>query len=178
MGPHAAPTPPEPTSASSLVVPDAVARALLEGEQVVDLRTEPPPAGITRFWLCPTGGSPELKPAYRIARDLSQPGEPVAPGQVRIEGWAELAGVGRTALDDAGVAALDGKTVLALRPEGGETVVLALRAHRLVEPLTVDGDLAGLPADPATRPSEPALSDVAFAARRDGLAEALPGGLA
>ena len=57
--------------------------------------------------------------------------------------------------------------------------VLALRVHRLVEPVTVPWDdayggctswveLAGLPDDPASLPSEPALSDVAFAARLKG----------
>ena len=35
-------------------------------------------------------------------------------------------------------------------------------------------DLAGLPADPASRPAHPALSDVAFEAKRKGVREALP----
>ena len=63
--------------------------------------------------------------------------------------------------------------------------VLALRVHRLLEPVTVawDGayggctswvELQGLPDDPASLPSEPALSDVAFAARLKGSVEALP----
>jgi hypothetical protein len=63
--------------------------------------------------------------------------------------------------------------------------VLALRVHRLEEPLTVawsDGyggctswvELAGLPDDPSTRASQPALSDVAFGARLKGAVEALP----
>ena len=54
--------------------------------------------------------------------------------------------------------------------------MLALRVHRLLEPVTVTWDdgyggctswveLAGLPDDPASLPSRPALSDVAFAAR-------------
>jgi len=38
-------------------------------------------------------------------------------------------------------------------------------------------DLHDLPDDPASVPSTPALSDVAFEARRKGTAEALPGGL-
>ena len=63
--------------------------------------------------------------------------------------------------------------------------VLALRVHRLLEPVTVPWDAAyggctswvelhGLPDDPASLPSEPALSDVAFAARLKGSVEALP----
>jgi hypothetical protein len=36
--------------------------------------------------------------------------------------------------------------------------------------------LAGLPDDPATLPSEPALSDVAFEARLKGVHDALPDG--
>ena len=63
--------------------------------------------------------------------------------------------------------------------------VLALRVHRLLEPVTVAWDAAyggctswvelqGLPDDPASLPSEPALSDVAFAARLKGSVEALP----
>ena len=84
------------------------------------------------------------------------------------------------AADDERRAALDGKTVLALDPLAGqEVLVLALRAHRLVEPATVpEGDLGGLAADPADGPaSEPALSEAAFQARFNGVAGALPGGL-
>ncbi len=166
-----------PAAAPALIVPAPVARALLEGEQVIDLRPDAPPEGATRFWLCPLGDAADLKPAYRMAQELSTGAQSPPAGQVRIEGWAELAGVGQARFDADGVAALDGKTVLALSPGGDERVVLVLRAHRLVEPLTVAADLAGLPADPASLPSEPALSDVAFTARRDGLANALPGGL-
>ncbi|HEX3454772.1 MAG TPA: DUF1802 family protein, partial [Gaiellaceae bacterium] len=63
--------------------------------------------------------------------------------------------------------------------------VLALRAHRLVEPVTVPWrdeyggctswvELVGLPADPASLPSVPALSDVAFNARLTGAVDSLP----
>ena len=56
---------------------------------------------------------------------------------------------------------------------------LALRAHRLVEPVTAPADLAGLPTDPADGPpSEPALSEAAFDARRLGVENALPRPLA
>ena len=63
--------------------------------------------------------------------------------------------------------------------------VLALRVHRLLEPVTVpwgDGyggctswvDLDGLPDDPASLPSEPALSDVAFEAPAQGRGRRAP----
>jgi hypothetical protein len=57
-------------------------------------------------------------------------------------------------------------------------LVLALRAYRLAEPVTVPEDLAGLPEDPAAgAASEPALSAKAFEARYNGVNGALPGGL-
>ena len=173
------------TAVPTLNLPERVVQALLAGEQVIDLRRQPdeggPPPGATRFWLrADPAADPELKPAYQQARDLSLPGQPPDPGQVRIDGWAELAGVGATVVDDQAKEALNGKTVLALDPlSGQEVLVLALRAHRLVEPVTVaEADLGGLPADPADGPpSEPALSEMAFRARYGGLLDALPGGL-
>jgi hypothetical protein len=168
----------------ALITSREVVRALLEGEQVVDLR---PDAGEvrpgSRFWLSPAAGmSPELKPAYRLARELSSAEEESAAGQVRIGGWAELAATATTRLDPERIAALDSKTVLALDRlaedlGGGDVRVLVLRVHRLLEPVTVATDLTGLPDDPATSPSEPALSDVAFDARLKGVEGALPGRL-
>jgi hypothetical protein len=172
------------TAVPALITSREVVRALLEGEQVVDLRRsagEGPPG--SRFWLSPAAGDgPELKPAYRLARQLSAPEEEPPPGQVYIGGWAELTATATTRLDPDAVAALDSKTVLALDRlaedlGGDEVTVLVLRVHRLLEPVTVPGDLSGLPDDPATRPSEPALSDVAFRARLQGVEGALPGGL-
>ncbi|HVW31649.1 MAG TPA: hypothetical protein VHL53_03835 [Acidimicrobiia bacterium] len=167
----------------TLTAAPAVIDALLTGEQIVDLRVgdgpDGPPTGATRFWLrADPAATAELKPAYRRARELSVPaGEPPA-GQVRIAGWAELVGRGRTVIDDKATEALNGKTVLALEPLAGQDVlVLALRVHRLVEPLTGSEDLAGLPADPRTVPSEPALSGAAFEARLRGLENALPASL-
>ena len=172
------------TAVPTLTLPGRVIQALLAGEQVIDLRRQPddggPPAGATRFWLrADPGADPQLKPAYERARDLSLPDEGPASGQIRIDGWAELAGVGTTVVDDEAKEALNGKTVLALDPLAGqEVLVLALRAHRLVEPVTVPDDLSGLPADPAEGPpAEPALSETAFRARYGGLLDALPGGL-
>jgi hypothetical protein len=171
------------TAVPTLNLPERVIQALLAGEQVIDLRRpgEGPPAGATRFWLRPDpAADPQLKPAYQRARELSVAGEGPGPGQVRIDGWAELAGVGTAVVDDKATEALNGKTVLALDPLAGqEVVVLALRAHRLVEPVTVaEADLGRLPADPAEGPpSEPALSETAFRARYGGLLDALPGGL-
>src|SRR6185503_148674 len=63
--------------------------------------------------------------------------------------------------------------------------VLALRVHRLLEPVTVPWreeyggctswvDLDDLPSDPRTLSSDPALSDVAFDARLKGAVDALP----
>jgi hypothetical protein len=160
-------------------------QALLAGEQVVDLRLQPdeggPPAGATRFWLVPDpDAEPDLKPAYQRAKELSLPDEDAGPGNVRIDGWAELAGRATAHLDDKTKAALDGKTILALDPlTGRDVLVLALRAHRLVEPAVMRVmDLGLLPADPAASlASEPALSDGAFEARCKGVAGALPGGL-
>ena len=172
------------TAVPTLTLPGRVIQALLAGEQVIDLRRQPddggPPAGATRFWLqADPSAEPELKPAYQRSRELSLPDEGAGPGQVRVDGWAELAGTATTVVDDETKEALNGKTVLALDPlSGQEVLVLALRAHRLVEPVKVPADLAGLPADPAAGPpSEPALSEGAFRARYGGLLDALPGGL-
>ncbi|MGH8992640.1 MAG: DUF1802 family protein [Acidimicrobiia bacterium] len=175
----------EPTAAPTLALPGPVVRALLAGECVADLRlpgTGGPPAGHRRFWLLPSGDEPDLKAAYRRARELSLPEEPPPAGQVRIEGWAELVGRAGTGLDAERVAALNSKTVLDLdalagAAGGAEVTVLALRVHRLVEARTVPEDLSGLPADPSGEASEWALSDVAFEARLKGLVDALPQGL-
>ncbi len=173
------------TAVPTLTAPAAVIDALLEGEQIVDLRFEPdtggPPDGVRRCWLRPDpGATPVLKPAYRRARELSTYDDDAGAGHVRIDGWVELTGSATTVLDDKAKEILNGKTILDLDALSGREVrVLVLRAHRLVEPLALPpGDLAGLPADPAAGPAtEPALSDTAFEARYTGLANALPGGL-
>lgn len=170
-------------AAPTLTLPGRVIQALLAGEQVVDLRRRGdggPPPGAGRFWLvADAAANPELKPAYQRARDLSLPDEGAGPGKVRIDGWAELAGMATAVIDEKAKEALNGKTVLALDPFAGqEVLLLALRAHRLTEPVTVPEDLTGLPANPAEGPpSEPALSDKAFEARYNGVNGSVPGGL-
>lgn len=168
-------------------------KALLEGEQVVDLRpwgSDRLAGAPTRFWLCPTPVEPSaLKPAYRLARQLEGAG-----GERRestIEGWADLVGLGSLS-DRLRLSEIDSKSVLALGQleawmEEGELAVLALRAHRLAEPIPLptppaaghDGwvRLEGLPAEPGASQSDAALSEVAFQAKLAGVAEILPGGL-
>jgi hypothetical protein len=177
--------------APALLTPEAVVKALLEGEQVVDVRPGDSArlgGAPTHFWLCPTPvDATALKPAYRLARQL-QGGDAT---QVAIEGWAELVGLGSLS-DRSRLPDLDSKSVLALSTleewmTKGGLAVLALRVHRLIDPVELaapppagqDGwvRLEGLPAEPGVAKSEPALSEVAFKAKLAGVAEALPGGL-
>lgn len=181
-----------------------IVRALLEGEQILDVRK----GGLRedgrhfavrgpRVWLYPTAEHqrPELlKPAYRHTIELS-PGSPVGE-PIRIDGWADIVGV-VTLTDPDQLAALDSKLIWTLDyadsrlnwKKRDPLWVLAMRVHRLVEPLTVPWrdeyggctswvELAGLPDDPAALPSEPALSDVAFEGRLKGMRDALPHDLA
>lgn len=173
-----------------------VVRALLGGEQLLDVRK----GGLreegrhfalphTRFFLYPTveHQQPELvRPAYRrwIDEDADTPGE----GPVTVTGWAEVEGV-VTITDPEDLAKLASKLIWTgdyvesrLRWKRRDPLwVLALRAYNLEEPAVVAWrdeyrgctswmDLAGLPDDPATLASEPALSDESFTARR-GLIE-------
>lgn len=176
--------------------------ALLAGEQIIDirkggLREDGRHFGLpaTRCWLWPTAEHqrPELlRPAYRSWVDLaaaSPVGEPV-----RIGGWADVVAVA-TITEPEHLTAIDGKLVWThdyaesrLRWKRRDPLwVLALRVHRLLEPVSVAWRddyggctswvaLDGLPGDPATLPSQPALSDEAFAARLEGLRRALPEG--
>lgn len=180
-----------------------IIRALLEGEQILDVRK----GGIredgrhfaiqtNRFWLYPTAEHqrPELlKPAYRHTVDLS-PGSPVGE-PITVEGWADVVGVVQVTEPEQ-LAALDSKWIWTrdyaesrLKWKQRDPLwILALRVHQLDEPLTVPWDddyggctswvpLKGLPADPADVPSRPALSDGAFEARLNFVAGDLPGGL-
>ena len=202
-----------------------VVRALLAGEQFLDLRK----GGLrederrfdvrsTRFWLYPTTEHqrPELvKPAYRrwVTGDAGFAGAPdeaplAAPtrgdsdptgepaDRLRIEGWADVVGVA-TITDETALDALESKFVWTrayaesrLQWKQRQPLwVLALRAYVLAEPVDLPMrdeyvgcaswvDLDGLPADPASLPSEPALSDESFAARFKLCADAIPGGFA
>jgi hypothetical protein len=187
----------------------AVVHALLGGEQILDLRK----GGLheeqrrfavrtNRFWLYPTTEHERaelLKPAYRRWIDDPAPATArrIAPATaLRIEGWAEVVGV--ATISDADVLeALDSKFVWTrayaetrLSWKHRQPLwVLALRASRLLDPLSVPlrdeyagcsswVEVADLPSDPAALPSEPALSDESFAARMKLCADALPGGFA
>ncbi len=176
--------------------------ALLEGEQIVDIRK----GGIreegrhfalraTRCWLYPTVEHQKpalLKAAYRHRVDgTADPRD----GEIRIDGWADVVGVAKIT-EPEHLEALDSKLIWSgdyassrLQWKRRDPLwVLVMRAHRLVEPLRTPFrdeyagcsswvDLAGLPADPASLPSEPALSDTAFDARLKGVVGALPHGL-
>jgi hypothetical protein len=178
----------------------AVVHALLEGEQILDVRK----GGLredgrhfsvqsTRFWLYPTAEHqrPELlKEPYRHWIELAHAapvGEPIT-----IEGWADVVKVATVTEGDE-LDAIASKLIwtddyAASRlgwKKRDPLWVLALRVHRLHEPVTVAWDdayggctswvqLAGLPDDPSSLPSDVALSDVAFEARLKGCVDALP----
>jgi hypothetical protein len=180
-----------------------IVHALLEGEQVLDvrkggLREDGRHFGLqaTRVWLYPTAEHqrPELlKPPYRHMIDLasaSPVGEPI-----RIDGWADIVGMA-TVTEPEQLTALDSKLIWTfdyaesrLRWKKRDPLwVLALRTYRLLEPIVVPWreeyggctswvDLEGLPGNPASLPSEPALSDIAFEGRMKGVIDALPEGL-
>jgi hypothetical protein len=169
-----------------------IVRALLAGEQLLDvrkggLREDGRHFGVhtNRCWLYPTveHQRPELlKPAYRRWVDDTISAAP-AERAIRVEGWADIVGaITLTEPDD--LAKIDGKLIWThdyaasrLKWKRRDAMwVLAMRAHRLVEPITVPWhdryggctswvDLDGLPDDPSSVASEPALSDESFAAR-------------
>jgi len=178
----------------------AVVHALLEGEQILDVRK----GGLredgrhfsvrsTRFWLYPTAEhqKPELlEEPYRHWIELAHAapvGEPIT-----IEGWADVVKLARVteaeeldAIASKLVWTGDYASTRLGWKKRDPLWVLALRVHRLLEPVTVEWnseyggctswvELAGLPDDPDSLPSEPALSDVAFAARLKGCVDALP----
>jgi hypothetical protein len=177
----------------------AIVHALLEGEQVVDIRK----GGLheegrhfdlptRRFWLSATAEhqKPELlKAAYGHWIDLataSPVGQPIT-----IEGWADIVDVA-TITEPEQLDALDSKSIWTRDyvesrftwKKRDPLWVLVLRVHRLHDPLTVAWrdeyggctswvDYDGLPADPSALPSTLVLSDVAFEAKRKGIREAL-----
>jgi hypothetical protein len=177
-----------------------IVHALLTGEQVLDvrkggLREEGRHFAVrsTRCWLYPTAEHQRaelLKAPYRHWIDLA-PAAPVGD-PVFVPGWADIVRVA-TITEPEQLDAIASKliwtpdyAVSRLQWKKRDPLhVLALRAYRLVEPITIPWrdsyggctswvDLDGLPDDPASRPSVPALSDVAFEARLKGVVEALP----
>ncbi|HEX2738742.1 MAG TPA: DUF1802 family protein [Acidimicrobiia bacterium] len=178
-----------------------IVRALLEGEQILDVRK----GGIredgrhfglhaTRLWLYPTAEHqrPELlKAPYRHWVDLEVAAAP-PDRAIRIPGWADIVGVA-TLTEPEHLAALDSKLIWASEYAASRLNwkrrdplwVLALRVHQLCEPIVVPWreeyggctswvELDGLPDDPTALPSRPALSDVAFDAKLQGVVNDLP----
>jgi len=179
-----------------------IVRALLAGEQILDVRK----GGLReegrhfdlqskRLWLYPTAEhqkSELLKPAYRRWVDESiaaAPGE----GDVRVDGWADVVKVA-TITDPDDLDKIAGKFIWTTDYAASRLSwkkrdplwILALRVHRLLEPITVPWrdeyggctswvELDGLPADPASVASEPALTDESFAARLQLTENDLPG---
>ena len=172
-----------------------IVRALLEGEQILDvrkggLREDGRHFGVQspRVWLYPTTEHqrPELlKPAYRHSIELSA-GSPVGE-PITIPGWAEIVGVA-TLTDPDQLARLDSKLIWTfdyaesrLQWKKRQPLwVLAMRVHRLLEPLEVPWreeyggctswvDFVDRLPDPEEINSEPALSDTAFAAHMKGV---------
>jgi hypothetical protein len=188
------------TSVPALKEWAAIVHALLEGEQIIDIRK----GGLhedgrhfdvatRRCWLSPTAEHQRadlLKPAYAHWVDLadaSPVGQPVT-----LHGWADIVDVA-TISEPEHLDALDSKIVWARDyvesrfkwKRRDPLWVLVLRVHRLVDPITVAWDdayggctswvaYAGLPDDPGTLPSDVVLSDVAFEAKRKGIRDALP----
>jgi hypothetical protein len=179
-----------------------VVRALLEGEQILDVRK----GGLredgrhfdlhaTRVWLYPTAEhqKPELvKPAYRHWVDETIAAAP-SDTSIRIEGWADVVAVA-TITDPDDLAKLASRFIWTsdyaesrLSWKRRDPLwVLALRVHNLVDPIMVPWrdeyggctswvELDGLPPDPTSVPSEPALSDESFASRLDLTKKEVPG---
>lgn len=178
-----------------------IVRALLAGEQILDVRK----GGLrendrhfsvesSRFWLYPSAEHqrPELiKPAYRRWVDDEIADAP-ADRAIRVSGWADVvASVSITDPDE--LAALDSRLIWTLDYADSRLKwkrrhplwVLALRVHRLHDPIVVPFDdayagctswvdLQGLPAEPESLPSEPALTDTSFATRLEQVTKALP----
>jgi hypothetical protein len=167
-------------------------RALLSGEQILDVRKggiheEGRHFGLqaSRFWLYPSVEHQReelLKPAYRhwVADAVaSAPAERAIP----IAGWADVVGVATITEPDE-LAKLDSRLIWTSEYAASRLNwkkrdplwVLALRVHRLLEPITVPWsdeyagctswvDLDGLPDDPEELAAVPVLSDESFVAR-------------
>jgi hypothetical protein len=175
-----------------------IVRALLAGEQILDVRK----GGIRedgrhfalradRCWLYPTTEHQRLelvKPAYR--RWVEHPVDGTAT-TVEIAGWAEIVGVAKITEPDA-LDRIESKHIWTQEyvrsrldwKRRDALWILALRAHRLREPISIPFDeryagcsswveLEALPDDPSEPASEPVLSDESFGARLKLCADAL-----
>jgi hypothetical protein len=178
----------------------AIVHALLEGEQIIDVRK----GGLRedgrhfelssrRMWLYPTTEHQRaelLKPAYRHWVDLASAAPVGSP--ITIGGWADVTDVA-TITETEHLDAIASKLIWTDEYASSRLAwkkrdplwVLVLRVHRLDEPVTVAWSegyggctswvtLDGLPTDPAAAAAHPALSDVAFESKRKGVREALP----
>ena len=167
---------PSTSAAPALKEWAVIVHALLEGEQIIDVRK----GGLRedgrhfdlsarRLWLYPTAEhqKPELlKPAYRHWVDLAT-AAPVGES-ITIAGWADVIDVA-TITEAEHLEAIASKLIWTdeyatsrLKWKKRDPLwVLVLRVHRLDEPITVPWDeayggctswvdLGGLPADPAT----------------------------
>jgi len=168
-----------------------IVRALLEGEQILDVRKGGLHEDGRRFgvradrcWLYPTyeHQKPELlKPAYR--RWVSDTETASESGTVQISGWADVAGV-ITITDPDELAVLGSKLIwteeYAASRLGWKARqplwVLALRTYQLETPCTVPYrdeyggctswvDVDGLPENPTELPAQPSLTDESFQSR-------------
>jgi hypothetical protein len=178
-----------------------VVRALLAGEQILDVRK----GGIreegrhfdlqaTRFWLYPTSEhqQPELlKPAYR--RWVDDSAADVPPDRaIRVSGWADVTRVARVTEPEQ-LERLASRLIWSCEYAASRLHwkrhdplwILALRAHQLTDPIVVPWrddyrgctswvPLVDLPADPASLPSTPALTDATFASRLELVERELP----
>jgi hypothetical protein len=176
-----------------------IVHALLEGEQILDVRKGGLHEDERRFglksrrvWLYPTAEHQQaelLKPAYRSTVELAA-GSPVGE-PIRIDGWADIVGTA-SVTEPEQLAALDSKLIWTREyaesrlhwKKRQPLWVLAMRVYRLLEPLEVPWreeyggctswvDLLDPLPDPTELKSEPALSDTAFAARMKGVNGAL-----
>lgn len=181
-----------------------VVRALLQGEQILDVRK----GGISederhfsvqsnRFWLYPTveHQRAELcKPAY--ARWVPETETTAPPNRdIRIDGWADIVRTASTNNPDV-LDVLDGRVIWTRDyvesrfswKKQEPLWILALRVYRLHDSVTIPYrdeyggctswvDLDGLPDDPASLPSVPALSQIAFLSRLRAASEVIPDGL-
>ena len=178
----------------------AIVHALLEGEQIIDVRK----GGLhedgrhfglpaRRFWLSPTAEHQKaelLKPAYAHWVELADAAPVGAP--ITLTGWADVVDVA-TITEPEQVDALDSKIIWTREyvesrfnwKKRDPLWVLVLRVQRVHEPLTVTWrdeyggctswvDYEGVPFDPATLPSQVVLSDIAFDGKLKGIREALP----